>query len=122
MPTKPLRVVYAEDDDAIRAVISQILVNRGLAVHECSNGGEAVQLCSAFKADVVLLDLSMPGMDGFEAARRIREQHPGQRTRIVALTGGFGGDVNQAVLAGFDEFLRKPVSAAMLLSALQPSE
>ena len=116
---KPFRIIYAEDDDFVRAIISDMMVEYGFAVHECSNGGEAVQLCSVFDADVVLLDLSMPVMDGFEAARRIREQKPDGKTRLVALTGGLADDLKQAALAGFDEFLRKPVSASTLLSALQ---
>lgn len=115
---KPFRIIYAEDDDSVRAVISDMMVERGFAVHECSNGGEAVQLCSVFEADVVLLDLSMPVMDGFEAARRIREQKPERKTRLVALTGACG-DLKQAMLAGFDQLLRKPVSVSALLNALQ---
>ena len=72
METKSFRVVYAEDDLAVRAGVAQILVAHGVAVHECSNGDEAAQLCSVFKPDAVLLDLSMPEVDGCEAARRIR--------------------------------------------------
>jgi two-component system KDP operon response regulator KdpE len=118
MATKSFRVVYAEDDDMVRASIAQIMVEHGLDVHECSNGGEATLLCSVFHPDAVVLDLSMPGMDGCEAARRIREQHPG-RTRLIALTGRGSAALKEAALAGFDEFLCKPVSATTLLGALQ---
>jgi CheY-like chemotaxis protein len=119
MNTNSFRVVYAEDDDLVRATIARMLVERGLNVHECSNGGEAVLLCTAFRPDVALLDLTMPGIDGFEAARRIREHSP-KNIRIIALTGSNERDARgHAALAGFDDFLCKPISAAALLGALQ---
>jgi two-component system response regulator len=117
METKSFRVVYAEDDALVRARVAQMLVAHGLAVHECSNGDEAAQLCSVFRPDAVLLDLSMPDVGGCEAARRIREQ--GHATRIVALTGRGDDVLNEAACAGFDELVRKPSSVATLLTALR---
>jgi CheY-like chemotaxis protein len=120
METKSFRVVYAEDDALVRAGVAQMLVAHGLAVHECSNGDEALQLCSVFRPDAVLLDLSMPDVDGCEAARRIREQ--GYTNRLIALTGRGEAALEAAARAGFDEFVRKPSSAATLLSALRAPE
>lgn len=117
MAMKSFRVVYAEDDAHVRAGVAQMLVAHGLAVHECSNGDEAAQLCSVFRPDAVLLDLSMPDVDGCEAARRIREQ--GIATRLVALTGRGDDAQREAACAGFDAFLRKPISVATLLGALR---
>ena len=122
MTMNPFRVVYAEDDEQMRAGVAQLLVQQGLAVHECSNGDEAAQLCSAFRPDAVLLDLSMPDVDGCEAARRIREAH-GPSTRLIALTGRGEDSLKEAARAGFDEFLRKPISVSTLLGALRaPAE
>ena len=117
METKSFRVVYAEDDESVRAGIAQMLVEHGLAVHECTNGDEAAQLCSVFHPDAVLLDLSMPDVDGCEAARRIRKQ--GLPTRLVALTGRGEDALEAAARAGFDEFVRKPSTVATLLGALR---
>jgi CheY-like chemotaxis protein len=121
MTTKSFRIVYAEDDAQVRAGVAQMLVEHGLAVHECTNGEEAAQLCSVFHPDAVLLDLSMPDVDGCEAARRIRKQ--GLPTRLVALTGRGEDALREAARAGFDEFVRKPSSVSTLLSALRcPAE
>ena len=116
METKSFRVIYAEDDAAVRAGVAQALVAHGLAVHECSNGDEAAQLCSVFRPDAVLLDLSMPDVDGCEAARRIRGQ--GYTNRLIALTGRGECALEAAARAGFDEFVRKPSSITTLLGAL----
>jgi CheY-like chemotaxis protein len=118
MTMNPFRVVYAEDDEQMRAGVAEILVQHGLAVHECSNGDEAAQLCSVFHPDAVLLDLSMPDVDGCEAARRIRREQ-GASTRLIALTGRGEESLREAARAGFDEFLRKPISASTLLGALR---
>lgn len=118
MTMNPFRVVYAEDDEQTRAGLAQLLVQHGLAVHECSNGDEAAQLCSVFRPDAVLLDLSMPDVDGCEAARRIRKER-GQATRLIALTGRGEESLRDAARAGFDEFLRKPISVTTLLGALR---
>ncbi len=118
MTTKSFRIVYAEDDELTRAGVAAALVQHGLAVHECSNGDEAAQLCSVFRPDAVLLDLSMPDVDGCEAARRIRKER-GTSTRLIALTGRGEESLKEAARAGFDEFLRKPISVATLLGALR---
>jgi CheY-like chemotaxis protein len=117
METKSFRVIYAEDDALVRAGVAQMLVAHGLAVHECSNGDEAAQLCSVFHPDAVVLDLSMPGVDGYEAARRIRGQ--GYTNRLIALTGRGEIALEDAARAGFDEFVRKPSSVTTLLGALR---
>jgi CheY-like chemotaxis protein len=120
MTLKSFRVVYAEDDALVRAGVAQMLVEHGVAVHECANGDEAARLCSVFRPDAVLLDLSMPEVDGCEAARRIREQ--GLPARLVALTGRGEDALEAAARAGFDEFVRKPGSVATILSALRCPE
>jgi CheY-like chemotaxis protein len=80
------------------------------------DGLEAVQAAAAFRPDVVLLDIGMPKMNGYEAARHIREQAWGKDMLLVALTGwGQEEDKRRAAEAGFDHHLTKPVD----LEALQ---
>lgn len=114
-----MRIVYAEDDAVVRANVAMLLVKFGVDVHEARDGGEALALCRAFHPKVVVLDLQMPNIDGFETARRIRELEGMERPRLIALTGQSSAQAQQeAELAGFDEFLAKPVSGRRLLQAM----
>jgi CheY-like chemotaxis protein len=77
------------------------------------------KLIDSVEPNVVVLDLLMPGLDGFEAARRIRDRDPHRRTRLIALTGLQAEDtLEHAAKAGFDEFLKKAVSGQTILAAL----
>lgn len=120
MASKPLRVVYAEDDELVRNTLAEILRDLGADVHVCGNGAEAVLLCLSVQPDVALLDLTMPGMDGFDGAIRIRENDAAREIRLVALTGRIGPDyAEQARSAGFDEFLTKPITTDALDAAVR---
>jgi CheY-like chemotaxis protein len=77
------------------------------------NGLEAVRTAAEFRPRLVLLDIGMPGVNGYEAARRLRSESWGGDMVLVALTGfGQEADRQQAVQAGFDHHLTKPVEAA----------
>lgn len=113
-----LRIVYAEDDEQVRATVTDLLTCLGVDVRVCENGAEAVLLCLSAQPDVALLDLTMPGMDGFDGAVRIR-QNDGD-IRLVALTGHIHANyMEQARKAGFDEFLGKPVTLETLEDAIR---
>jgi CheY-like chemotaxis protein len=114
-----MRIVYAEDDPLVRQTIATLLVGQGVDVIEAGDGEEAIWLCRVFHPNVVVLDLGMPHMDGFETARRLRETAAGKILRIVALTA-YGDDEHQqmAKRAGFDEFLSKPISMNTIVDAL----
>jgi len=119
MSENALRVVYAEDDELVRATVSEMLKQLGADVHVCKNGAEAVLLCLSLAPRVALLDLTMLGMDGFGGAARIRANDPDHRIRLVALTG-LRADYarEQALKAGFDEFLSKPITLEALGGAV----
>ena len=121
MPPHALSIVYAEDDDLVRDTVSEMLRELGAVVHVCNNGAEAVLLSLSVNPDVALLDLTMLGMDGFEGAKRIRDNQvvTGKRVRLVALTGrGAAQYRDQAKEAGFDEFLTKPMTLDALAEAV----
>jgi CheY-like chemotaxis protein len=114
-------LVFADDDDLVRLVVTEALLDAGVEVHAVPDGIAAVQLCRELAPETVLLDLDMPGMDGFEAARQIRAAECTRR--LVALTGRPTHDAcRKAEAAGFDEVLTKPISAALLMRALFPED
>jgi CheY-like chemotaxis protein len=92
----------------------------GHRVRTAYDGLAALDVASAFAPDVLLLDLGVPGLNGFEIARRIRRQPWGRAVSLIALTGwGQEQDRRRTAEAGFDAHLIKPVATADLLSALK---
>ncbi|MEP7312783.1 MAG: response regulator [Pseudomonadota bacterium] len=113
------QVLLVEDNPINQAVASAMLGKFGLAVTLATNGLQAVEMVQAKVFDLVLMDCQMPGMDGFEATRRIRamERERGQRTPlpIVALTANaMAGDRETCLAAGMSDYLTKPVTGARL--------
>jgi CheY-like chemotaxis protein len=106
----PLRILLVDDnEDAVRSV-EQLLDYLGYAVKGVTHGREALAVGAAFAPDVVLLDLGMPDMSGYEIAAAIRAQTWGARVRIVALTGwGEPEDIRRSMDAGFEAHLVKPL-------------
>ena len=87
----------------------------GNDVRIASDGLEAVEQAAAFQPDIVLMDIGMPRLDGYEAARRIRNQSWSRDTLLVAVTGwGPSDDDEQATAAGFDRHFTKPLDPAEL--------
>jgi len=85
-----------------------------------STVGEAVQKIGVLEPDVVLLDIGLPEMDGYEVARRLRAQNGTHRMRLVAVTGyGQPADRRRARAAGFDEHMVKPVEPQLLQDFLR---
>jgi len=88
----------------------------GAEARVARDGVEALQVGGTFLPDVVLMDITMPNMNGYEAARRLRAEPWGQSVVLVALTGwGRKTDIEAALNAGFDGHLLKPVEAEALL-------
>ena len=118
---KPVRVVIADDHQVVREGLQMILADSDgeiVVVGEASDGEEAVRLATAIKPDVVLMDLSMPRMDGLEATRRLREA--GVPSRVLILTSFADGEgVRDAVRAGVMGYLMKDVLKAELLTAIR---
>jgi DNA-binding response OmpR family regulator len=92
---------------------------QGNDVHIAHDGLEAVGAAAAFKPHVVLMDIGLPKLNGYEAARRIREQHTGEEMVLIALTGwGQEEDRRKSKEAGFDQHLTKPVDFNALQALL----
>ena len=93
-----------------------LLKSVGCDVAAANDGAKAIELAATFQPEVIMLDLSMPRMDGYETCRRLREQPGGKNVLLLAVTGLGGAEtVNRARAAGFDDVLVKPVKAADIL-------
>lgn len=122
-PETGLHVLLVDDAEENRLVISAFLKKGGYRVTEALQGEEGLALFREGDFDLVLLDLLMPVMDGYEAARGMRAWEREQErppTPIVALTAqALKGDLDQALEAGCDHYLTKPVRKAVLLEAVR---
>ena len=119
MLSPTLGVLLADDDPLVRAGLRTILsaADDLRVVGEAGDGAAAIAGVAAYRPDVVLMDVRMPGLGGLEAARRLRAQ--GLETPIIALTANAFDDDRRACLdAGMDDFLVKPLSLDALRGAL----
>ena len=117
----PLRVLVAEDNEFNADLIRQLLGRRGHDVLIASTGTDAMALAHAETFDLMLLDLHMPGIDGFEVIARLREDErvTSRHLPVIALTArARAEDRERCLAAGMDEFLAKPVRAPALWSAI----
>jgi CheY-like chemotaxis protein len=115
----PCRILVADDNADAATSLELLLRTRGHDVRTAADGIEAVQAVEAFSPRVVLLDLGMPKLDGYEAARRIRQHANGRDCVLIALTGwGQPQDRRRTLDAGFDAHLVKPVGDGELFATL----
>lgn len=116
---KPLRVVAVDDHEDTLGMLELLLGEIGWHVWTASTGEDALQIVERELPDLILSDLSMPDMDGFELIRAIRER-TSRRIPAVAITGSsLPEDVELALAAGFDRHVTKPVSLPALLDAVR---
>ena len=116
------RVLVADDNQDSAETLSLLVQTLGNEVRTANDGAHALEEAESFRPDVVLLDIGMPGLDGYEVARRIRAQPWGATVVLVALTGwGQDEDRRRSREAGFDRHLLKPVDIGPLQEALAAS-
>ena len=114
----PCRVLLAEDNQTNRLLIRKFLRGQPAELAEAGNGRAAVEMCKELQPDIILMDMSMPELDGIAATREIRSL-PIPQPIIVALTANaFSSDRQACLDAGMDHFLAKPVKKAVLLHTL----
>jgi CheY-like chemotaxis protein len=109
--------VVAEDNEINQFVFAQILEGLGISYRIAANGEEAVKLWQQHRPNLVLMDVSMPVMNGFDAARAIRtlEKAAGFQTPIIAVIAqALDIDIEQSRLAGMDDYITKPISPDMI--------
>ena len=117
--TPSKRVLVVDDNKDAAATLARLLSGRGHDVEVAHDGPTAVTLARESSPEVILLDLGLPGMDGYEVARRIRHEVTSSRPLLVAVTGfGQEADRRKSREAGFDLHLLKPVDLAALQAAI----
>ena len=117
-----LRVLLAEDNAVNQKIASRVLEKRGYEVTVAANGRLALAALDRAQFDVVLMDVQMPEMDGFEttAAIRARERETGNHIPIIAMTAhAMQGDRERCIAAGMDNYVSKPLKVSELLEILQ---
>ncbi len=120
---RPLRILLAEDNKINQVVIQDILESFGHEVEIAANGCEAIQRWEQSAYDVILMDVQMPGTDGLQATRiiREREKEKGTHTTIIAMTANaMQDDREKCLAAGMDDYFSKPVDVEELRKTLQP--
>ena len=116
------KILVVDDNVDAADTLEALLGMDGFDVTTVYDGVAAVTQARASTPDVIVMDIGMPGMDGYDAARLIRQQPGGDRIMLIALTGwGQATDKNRAAQAGFDHHLVKPVDYDMLMKCLQDS-
>lgn len=121
-PGRRLRVLVAEDNAVNQRLVVHTLGRRGHQVEAASDGLAAVEAAAAREFDVIVMDVQMPQMDGFEATAAIRERERGEggHIPIVAMTAhALSGDRERCIAAGMDAYVSKPLSAIELIGAVE---
>lgn len=119
--TRPLRILLAEDNEMNRELTVRMLKRRGFEIHAVDDGQALLDRLASDTFDAVLLDIQMPEVDGFSAARQIREREDdsGHRIPLIALTAfSYDTDRERCFEAGMDAYVSKPINWSMLVDTI----
>ncbi len=115
----PAKVLLVEDNEMNRDMLSRRLTKKGYTVTIAVDGLQAVTRASSDEPDLILMDVSLPEIDGWKATRRIKAEPGTQAIPIIALTAhAMSGDREKAIAAGCDEFDTKPVDLMRLIGKM----
>jgi len=114
------KILLVEDNEMNRDMLSRRLLRKGYAVVLAVDGEEAVRVATADLPDLVLMDMSLPVIDGWEATRRIKGGAPTAHIPIIALTAhAMAGDRDKAIAAGCDDYDTKPIELERLIGKIE---
>ena len=114
------RILLVEDNEMNRDAISRLLERRGFTLLTAVDGEEGVAMCRSEAPDLVLMDLGLPGMDGFEATRQLKADPATRGIPVVALTArALTSDREAALQAGCEDYDTKPVDLVRLVSKIK---
>lgn len=114
------RILIVEDNEMNRDMLSRRLERKGYSVSMAVDGGEGVDKATAEKPDLILMDMSLPVIDGWEATRRVKANPATKDIPVIALTAhAMAGDREKTMEAGCDDYDTKPIDLARLLGKIE---
>ena len=119
-PGVPRKILVVDDHEDNRRILRDLLTTAGMEVVEAVTGGDAVRRAEKEGVDLVIMDIQLPDMDGYEATRRIKALPARRDVPIIAVTSyALSGDEAKAVEAGCDGYVSKPFSPRALLAKIR---
>ena len=120
-PHAARRVLLVDDDRECREMYARFLREAGFDVAEAHNGNQALAKASEHPPSIVVTDLALPGLDGYQLTRKLRQQSLTEQVPVIAITGygGFKDDTARAMTAGCDAVLTKPCLPDRLLEEIE---
>jgi two-component system cell cycle response regulator DivK len=114
------KILLVEDNEMNRDMLSRRLERKGFEVMTAVDGRSGVDMASSSNPDIIIMDLSLPVMDGWEATRRIKADSATQSIPVIALTAhAMAGDEQKALEAGCDDYDTKPIDLSRLLDKIE---
>ena len=114
------RILVVEDHEENRRIVRDLLTSAGYEIVEAVTGEEGVTLAESERPDLILMDIQLPGLDGYEATRRIKANPALRQIPIIAVTSyALSGDDVKARAAGCDAYVAKPFSPRALLAKIR---
>lgn len=114
------KILLVEDDEMNRDMLSRRLIKRGYEVAIAVDGEQGVEMAGSESPDIILMDMSLPGIDGWTATRQVKAADATRGIPVIALTAhAMAGDREKALEAGCDEFDTKPVELQRLLGKIE---
>lgn len=111
----PRKILIVEDNQDSRELVVKVLKNKGYQTIEAADGEEALEKAMTEKPDLILLDISIPKIDGYEVAKRLKGLEEFRDIPIVALTAhAMKGDREKVLIAGFEGYISKPINVREL--------
>ncbi|MEN2986000.1 MAG: response regulator [Thermodesulfovibrionaceae bacterium] len=109
------KILICEDNEKNRRLMKDLLEYHGYEVYLAENGQEGIELAKKVMPDLILMDMQMPVMDGFEAVKKIKEDHQIRRIKVIAVTSfAMPGDKERVIKAGADYYIAKPIDTRRL--------
>ena len=113
------RILLVEDNEMNRDMLSRRLVRNGYEVFHAKDGQQGVNMALSQRPDIILMDMSLPVLDGWEATRRLKANDATRRIPVIALTAhAMAGDREKAIEVGCDDYDTKPVEISRLVGKI----